>query len=480
MRLRTRLVLVLGLEAAVALGAFVAFLALAGWPPRAPHLVWTLAGAVGIGAAGSLFLGARLGAVIRRPFLEIAAVARSAAADEPRTTLDGTLAVEQVRARPDDAFIESAEAIKAFNEMLEQVARHLAALRTEKSTLESVLTHMSDALLILDSEGVLSLVNPPAERMFGLSARQAQGRRLIEVLHHFELDALVGQAERERVALTREIEVHYPEDRWLRVQANPVSGRRGEFLGTVVVAQDVTDLRRTDLIRQEFVANVSHELRTPLASLRALAETLQDGALQDREAGPRFLSRIIAEIDRLTLLVSDLLDLSAIEGGSAKMEMAPVSVRDMVGDVIAKFRPVADRRQIALRADGIDGLPRVWGDEVRLEQALSNLVDNAVKYTPDGGAVTVSGQVREDLVALSVTDTGIGIPSEHLPRIFERFYRVDRSRSRALGGTGLGLSIVKHIATSHGGRVEVQSTEGRGSSFTLVLPRAPDGASRGP
>jgi two-component system phosphate regulon sensor histidine kinase PhoR len=194
----------------------------------------------------------------------------------------------------------------------------------------------------------------------------------------------------------------------------------------------------------------------------------------DQEAGPRFLGRIVAEIDRLTLLVTDLLDLSAIESGSAKLEMTPVLLRALVEDVITKFRPVADQKRITLRTDGISDLPRLWGDQERLAQALSNLVDNAVKYTPEGGTVTVSAQMRGDLVALAVTDTGIGIPPEHLPRIFERFYRIDRSRSRALGGTGLGLSIVKHIATSHGGRVDVQSTEGRGSCFTLLLPPAPD------
>jgi len=335
---------------------------------------------------------------------------------------------------------------------------------------------MSDGLLIIDRDGGLVLVNPAAERILGVTASAAIGHRLIEVIHHFELDALVRQAIRERVPLTRELEVHQPGHRVLRVQANPVGGSRGEFLGIVVAAQDVTDLRRTDLIRQEFIANVSHELRTPLASLRALAETLRDGAARDPEAGPRFLGRIVSEIDRLALLVNDLLDLSAIETGSAKMEMAPVSMGEVAHEVATKFRPVAERRGIALRVEDLEGVADAWGDEARLVQALVNLVDNALKYTPAGGVVRISSHVAGDLVALAVTDTGLGIPPEHLPRIFERFYRVDRSRSRAFGGTGLGLSIVKHIATSHGGRVEVQSVEGRGSQFTLLIPRAPERA----
>jgi two-component system phosphate regulon sensor histidine kinase PhoR len=372
--------------------------------------------------------------------------------------------------------MEVRETIAEFNAMVAQADRTITDLDRGKNTLEAVLAHMSDGLLILDADGALVLVNPAAERIFGITASTAIGRRLIEVVHHFELDALVRQAIRERVPLTRELEVHQPEHRVLRVQANPVRGSRGEFLGIVVAAQDVTDLRRTDLIRQEFIANVSHELRTPLASLRALAETLRDGAARDPEAGPRFLGRIVSEIDRLALLVNDLLDLSAIESGSAKMEIAPVSLGEVARDVATKFRPVAERRSIALRLEGLDGLPDVWGDDARLVQALVNLVDNALKYTPAGGTVRLSGCLTGELVGLAVTDSGLGIAPEHLPRIFERFYRVDRSRSRALGGTGLGLSIVKHIATSHGGRVEVQSAEGRGSQFTLLIPRAPDRA----
>ncbi len=460
MRLHRAVTLALAIEAALTAAAAVLCLALTGWPSRFPGLVVPLLGALTAGLAGALVLGGRLDAAIRRPLREITAAAWSGV--EGRLRPAGGASFDDLR-----------KTVDAFNAMVAQAGRTIAALDLQKSTLESVLTHMTDALLILDARGAITLVNPPAERFFGVAAPLAAGHRLIEVLHHFELDALVRQTERERAPLAREMEVHHPDHRLLRVQANPVAGRRGESLGTVVVAQDITDLHRTDLVRQEFVANVSHELRTPLTSLRALAEALVNGAIHDREAGPRFLEQIISEIDRLTLLVSDLLDLSAIESGSAKLEIGPVPLREVVEDVVAKVRPMADPRRIRLRIELDDGLPPAWGDAGRLAQAVANLVDNAVKYTPDGGVVTISGQARENLVALSVADTGIGIAPEHLPRIFERFYRVDRSRSRALGGTGLGLSIVKHIATSHGGRVEVESVEGRGSCFTLLLPRAP-------
>jgi len=453
--------LALVLEAGVTLAAAAAAVVLAGWPPHTPPVVEPLVGVAAVALAAAWLLGGRVAASLRRPLREITEAARAGA--------DGRL-----RPVHGESFAEVRETIAEFNAMVAQADRTITDLDRGKSTLEAVLAHMSDGLLILDPESVLVLVNPSAERIFGIAASTAIGHRLIEVVHHYELDALVRQAIRERVPLTRELEIHQPDHRVLRVQANPVKGGRSEFLGIVVAAQDVTDLRRTDLIRQEFIANVSHELRTPLASLRALAETLRDGAARDPEAGPRFLGRIVSEIDRLALLVNDLLDLSAIESGSAKMEMTPVSMSEVARDVTTKFRPVAERRDIALRLEEFDGLPEAWGDEARLVQALVNLVDNALKYTPAGGSVRLSGHVAGDLVGLAVTDTGLGIAPEHLPRIFERFYRVDRSRSRALGGTGLGLSIVKHIATSHGGRVEVQSVEGRGSQFTLLIPKAPD------
>jgi two-component system, OmpR family, phosphate regulon sensor histidine kinase PhoR len=460
MRLRALLLAALLINGAITLAAAVVGLLWSGAPAHPLRLLFGCAlGAAG-GAAGALLLSRRLAAAIQRPLLELRSAAEAAVAGDLRPA----------RAM---AFEESSAAIAAFNTMVDHLAIQVAELQLDKNSLESVLTHMSDALLILDPTGAVAMINPAAERIFGIIAAETLGRHPIEVIHHFELDALVRRAEGERIPVSAEIDVHHPDRRALRVQANPVIGRQAAFLGTVVVAQDITDLRRTDLIRQEFVANVSHELRTPLASLRALAETLQDGARHDPDAGPRFLAHMIAEIDRLTLLVSDLLDLSAIESGSAPLRMGSVSVDDVVQDVVAKFQLVADRRDITLGVDAAEDIAPMWADETRIEQALANLVDNAMKYTADGGSITVRGREREGFIALSVADTGAGIPAEHLSRIFERFYRVDRSRSRALGGTGLGLSIVKHIVTSHGGRVEVQSTEGRGSTFTLLVPRAP-------
>lgn len=463
MRFHRAMMAALAVYTALIVAAGAAFLAAAGWPRRFPEVAPPLLAAALVAAAAAAILARRLADATIRPLHDLAAAAWSG--------VEGRLRPAHEPPR-EASFDEVREAVGAYNALVLEASHTIAALEFRKSTLESVLAHMSDALLVLDSRGVLTLVNPPAERFLGIVAPFVIGHRLIEVFRHFELDALVRHADRERQPFAREIELHHPEHRLLRVQANPVTGPRGEYLGVVVVAQDVTEQRRTDTVRREFVANVSHELRTPLTSVRALAEALAGGAAQDREAGPRFLERIIAEIDRLTLLVNDLLDLSAIESGSAKLEMEAVPLGEVIEDVITKFRPMADRRRIALRGNGTPGLPRAWADRARVTQAVANLVDNAIKYTPDGGTVTVEGEARNGMVAISVADTGIGIAPEHLPRIFERFYRVDQSRSRALGGTGLGLSIVKHIANSHGGDVEVKSEEGRGTRFSLLLPRA--------
>ena len=468
MRLYRAVTAALAVYATLVVLTGAALFSAAGWPRRFPDLLLPLGVTVLAAAAVAVFIARRFAASLGRPLRDLAAAAWSGVEGRLRPAHEPP---------PEASFDEVREAVAAFNAMALEATRTIAELEFRKSTLESVLAHMSDGLLVLDARGTLTLVNPSAERFFGIVAPFVIGHRLIEVFRHFELDALVRQAERERRRYTREIELHHPERRLLRVQANPVTGPRGEFLGVVVVAQDVTDQRRTDLVRREFVANVSHELRTPLTSVRALAEALAGGAAKDPEAGPRFLERIIGEIDRLTLLVNDLLDLSAIESGSAKLEMEAVALGEVIEDVVTKFRPMADRRRIVLRGNGAHGdlgELRAWADRARVTQAVANLVDNAIKYTPDGGTVTVEGEPRDGMVAISVADTGIGIAPEHLPRIFERFYRVDQSRSRALGGTGLGLSIVKHIATSHGGDVEVNSVEGRGTRFSLLLPRAPE------
>jgi two-component system phosphate regulon sensor histidine kinase PhoR len=237
-----------------------------------------------------------------------------------------------------------------------------------------------------------------------------------------------------------------------------------------VLIRDITNVRRLEKVRQDFVANISHELRTPIASLKALVETLQDGAIADKSVAEDFLYRMQVETDKLAQMVSELGELSRIESGDFSIKVEPLDIAVVAARVAERLRAQAERAMLSLNLDVAIGLPHIMGDENRIEQVLVNLVHNAIKFTPQGGRVTISLGVENDAVSISVSDTGIGIPADDLPRIFERFYKVDRARSG--GGTGLGLAIAKHIVQAHGGDIRVASEEGKGSTFTFSLPVA--------
>jgi two-component system phosphate regulon sensor histidine kinase PhoR len=268
------------------------------------------------------------------------------------------------------------------------------------------------------------------------------------------------------------VAIDRPRARRLLVHAAPLAGQSP---GAVVVLVDVTETRRLEAVRKDFVANVSHELRTPLTAVRTAVETARSTLTHDPGEADRFLAIADRHAERLTVLVRDLLDLSRVESGQLALEMGPVPAAEVADEVLAVFREQATRRNLRLQADFPADLPHVTADWEGLIQVLTNLVENAVKYCDDGGAVTVSGRTVEDgeAVHILVTDTGPGIASKHLPRLFERFYRVDPGRSRERGGTGLGLSIVKHLCEAMGGTVSVDSQPGRGSTFTVRLPVAP-------
>jgi two-component system, OmpR family, phosphate regulon sensor histidine kinase PhoR len=239
--------------------------------------------------------------------------------------------------------------------------------------------------------------------------------------------------------------------------------------GSLLLVQDLTRVRRLETVRRDFISNISHELRTPLASLKALTETLQNGALSDPEAGPRFLSRIVTEVDALTQMTQELLDLSRIESGQVGLNLAPISPRKLLMSACDRMKLQAERAGLTLCVECSDDLPNIRADQARLEQVLVNLIHNAVKFTRTGGEVTLLVEAAGAGVRFGVKDTGIGIPSDDVSRIFERFYRVDRSRSGS--GTGLGLSIARHIIEAHGGRIWVDSIEGQGSTFFFTIPQ---------
>ncbi len=363
--------------------------------------------------------------------------------------------------------------LRALSEELEELGKKAGerrrGLRAEKERLEAVLESVSAGILGLDSEGRVELVNQAAERILGLRRGEAMGRMLAEVHSSTAMDRAAAAAMRGS-EIELETQISAPRKRQLRVKASPVMGTGGEAEGAIVVLDDITAARGTERMRRDFVANVSHELRTPVANLRALVEALRCGAMEEKEASRRFLDDLDAESERLARLIEDLLTLSRLESAEFAPQQQPVELCGLLRDAVESKRLLAERYGVEIRLVPFAGEVYVTGDGGLIKTACANLLDNAVKYNREGGSVEVSLEMGEGEARLSFVDTGIGIPEEDRERVFERFYRVDRARSRETGGTGLGLSIVKHVAELHGGRVELASREGAGSAFTLILP----------
>ncbi|MDI6873650.1 ATP-binding protein [Candidatus Solincola sp.] len=369
------------------------------------------------------------------------------------------------------------ELAKGFNVMAREVRLRVEELDSERKKLEAILENVSTGILVVDGENRVLLLNPAAEAILGVRAERAKGRRLIEVFPGTEVEEAVRLAvEGEKVE--RELELVYPRHMTLHLKSQPVRATDGRVSATVSTLEDVTMLRRVDRIRQDFVANVSHELRTPVATVRALVESLLGGALESRETGERFLRDLDRETARLAQLVEDLLALSRLEAGETVLQVEEFPLQDLVGERLESKAKLAAKYGVEMAAD-LSGDVRVTADRRLLATLLDNLLDNAVKYNRPGGRVSVDYRIEGDVVVLEVRDTGVGMPREELPRIFERFYRVDRARSRETGGTGLGLSIVKHIAELHGGSVSVESEPGEGSVFYVHLPQPHQGNKEG-
>lgn len=339
----------------------------------------------------------------------------------------------------------------------------LAAAANERDRLTAALNSSVDAILALDAEGQIAFTNVAAERLFERPRDELAGRPFAWLMPNEEVrDALRASAEdgERHTAL-----IDRPGRAYLRVFTTPISG--GEWSALVVI-NDLTDLKRTEQVRRDFVANVSHELRTPLASLKSVVETLESGALEDEAATREFLSRADGEIDRMVQIMEELLELSRIESGEVPMAKEPLDMHDVLSRAVERLEPQARRQGVRLSLDTGVALPAVVGDAERLERVAINLIHNALKFTPSGGSVRVEAAGEDGAVVVRVRDTGVGIAPADLPRVFERFYKVDRARSS--GGTGLGLAIVKHTVEAHGGSVAVESQQGGGSVFSFSLP----------
>lgn len=337
----------------------------------------------------------------------------------------------------------------------------LETLNTEHNRLATVLEQLTDGVLIADSQGLIQFSNPAARKIVG--GMDPIGRSVAETLRNHQLVEAWRRCQQTRELQSESVEL--PARRqFLQLIVIPDTHSSGSLL----LVQDLTRVRRLETVRRDFISNVSHELRTPLASLKALTETLQTGALADPEAGPRFLGRIATEVDALTQMAQELLDLSRIESGQVTLEFESVSPKQLLLSAADRMKMQVERADLNLRIECADDLPDIHADKSRLEQVLVNLIHNAVKFTKPGGDVVLLAEAVTGGVRFGVRDTGIGIPQDDLSRVFERFYRVDKSR--AGGGTGLGLSIAKHIVESHKGRIWAESQEGRGSTFFFSIP----------
>jgi len=365
-----------------------------------------------------------------------------------------------------------------LNHMTDQLRAKIEELSEDRAQLLAMLTSMVEGVMVLDCRARVLQVNPALERMFDVTGMEARGRPCSDVFRHPQLDTLVSTVLMKRVNEEDEILLH-PSGRCLHIEASVTECDGENEACAVLVFHDITELRRLENIRKDFVANVSHELRTPLTSIKGYIEALLDGAKNDPDTGTKFLEIILRQSDRLNLILEDLLQLSKIESGQILFKQEPLHIQRVVDRTLAMIKPLADKKGHRLVSFVEQNLPPVLGDEDRLTQVLSNLLDNAVKYTTGKGTITVAAHPVVDdperpgiitSVELSVTDTGIGIPEQDRPRVFERFYRVDKARSRELGGTGLGLAIVRHIVEGLGGRVWVEANAPTGSRFVVRLP----------
>ena len=361
---------------------------------------------------------------------------------------------------------------RALNGLAARLRDKIHDLGHEQAKATAILDGMIEGVIAVDGRDIILLMNERARSMFGLDATRGERKPFLEVIRNAELHEVFreSRAAGEGSVSHRELRLASPVER--RVQVNAVPLRLGpDEVGVVMVLHDVTELRRLEQVRTEFIANVSHELRTPLTAIQGYLETLLSGALEERENARRFLDIVFRHTERLGRLLNDLTDLSNIELGRVSLKLAPTRLDEVVDTVLAIMSPKAASGRVTLSSRLSADLPSVLADRDRLVQIVINLVDNAIKYTPEGGRVTVQAQHASDgQVEVDVIDTGIGIPPADLPRITERFYRVDKARSRELGGTGLGLAIVKHLVFAHGGQLRIESEPGRGTTVRVTMP----------
>jgi len=418
------------------------------------HILW---GALLVALVVALIAATTVAQVLSRALRQMIDAARRMAA--------GDLTV-RLRTRERD---EVGDLGRALDAMAANLAASLTALRGERDRLDLILQSMREGVLVLDQDGRMLLVNPALRATLGIPP-DSEGRAALELIRNAELPSILERAQAADGPVTGEIETTGPRPRRFLVHAAKLPMIDGKHRGLLAVFVDVSETRRLETLRKDFVANVSHELRTPITAVRSAVDTLRLTLTGDPAASERFVDIIDRNAQRLGALVEDLLDLSRIESKDYRPEANPVSLRVVSDQVVTLLRTRIEEKKLDVANEIAADLPPARADRRALEQVFTNLLDNAVKYCAAGAAVRLRAKKAEAGLRIEIADTGPGIEPRHLPRLFERFYRVDSGRSRDMGGTGLGLSIVKHLVETMGGTIGVDSTPGRGSTFWFTLP----------
>jgi len=368
---------------------------------------------------------------------------------------------------------EMAGLADAMNRMALQLRKRMADVTQQHNELEAILASMREGLVALDPEERVIMINTAAQEILGISRETGKNAGILEIARNRDLDQLIREVLSNEAPVEKDIAFYRNGERVIHVHGSPIYGIGGHRVGILLILNDVTQLRRLEMIRQDFAANVSHELKTPLTAVKGFVETLIHGPLDDTEDTKRFLGIIEKHVNRLDAIIEDLMMLARIEEDGEKNRIGKQthSIKEILRKVLEFRGPEAESKQIRLELS-CDDAPRMKMDSILFEQAALNLLDNAIKYSPEGSVVRVQVHMDPSTLTIAFKDEGIGIEKKHIPRLFERFYRVDKARSRKMGGTGLGLAIVKHIIQAHGGQITVESTPGKGSVFTLLFPRS--------
>ena len=365
---------------------------------------------------------------------------------------------------------EIGQLANSLNLMSEELENKIRVISEDKNKMKVVLSSVIEGIIAIDKEGRIILFNNALKNMTDYSSDRVLGKFHWEIIRNNQLNELLKEVLQKGQPLTQEISIFSPQEKIFRASANPLT-KKNEVWGAVVVLNDITEIKKLEKMRSEFVANVSHELRTPLTSIQGFVETLKDGAINDPGKAQYFLEIIEKQSNRLNNLIEDILQLSKIESQEIIMNLQSINLRDLIDKTISEFKKKIEQKNHKIKINISPQLPLIKADPEQIEVVFRNLLDNAIKYTPNGGEIYISAFEKAENIYIEIADNGIGISAEHLPRIFERFYRVDKDRSRKLGGTGLGLAIVKHIVQAHGGTIGVESKPGKGSKFFFTLPK---------